>query len=62
MVVDKVRPATTDWVVVAESLAGMAIIMFWADTSVASARGYPLVRARTVSYSPEEHNQLAVGQ
>ncbi len=28
MLVDKVRPTTTDWVGVAVSLAGMAIIMF----------------------------------
>lgn len=28
MLVDKVRPSTTDWVGVAVSLAGMAIIMF----------------------------------
>jgi len=28
MVVDKVRPTTTDWLGVAVSLAGMAIIMF----------------------------------
>ena len=29
MLVDKVRPTTTDWVGAAVSLAGMAIIMFW---------------------------------
>lgn len=28
MLVDKVRPTTTDWIGVAVSLAGMAIIMF----------------------------------